>query len=252
MKTAVICLAYLVAIAAAELITILVSPLGGIIFYFVILSLLIFNSSIVGQHPSQRLFLALGLVPLMRILTLSVTIAELSQIYWYLVISGPLLVGIFSVIIALNLHPPEIGLTRGTFSIQVLIALTGIGFGLVEYLILKPESLIDHLTVQEFLAPALVILVCTGFVEELAFRGVMQHSAIKALGSWGWVYIAVLFSLFQIWHRSAIDCLFVLAVALFFGWAVKKTGSILGVSLSHGLVNIFLFLIFPFVFKFSG
>lgn len=252
MKTAVICLAYLVAIAAAELITILVSPLGGIIFYLVILSLLILNSSIVGQHPSQRLFLALGLAPLMRILSLSVTLAELSQIYWYLVISAPLLVGIFAVITALNLHPPEIGLTRGTFSIQVLIALTGIGFGLVEYLILKPEPLIDHLTGQEFLAPALVILVCTGFVEELAFRGVMQRSAMDALGSWGWVYIAVLFSLFQIWHRSAIHCLFVLPVALFFGWIVKRTGSILGVSLSHGLVNICLYLIFPFVFKLSG
>jgi len=36
-------------------------------------------------------------------------------------------------------------------------------------------------------------------------------------------------------------------VALFFGYSVHKTGSILGVTLSHGLTNIGLFLVFPFL-----
>ncbi len=278
MKTNVICLAYLAAIAAAELITVLVSPLGGIIFYFVILSVLILNSSIAEQHPSQRFFLALGLVPLIRILSLSVTFADVSQIYWYLAIAAPLLVGVLAVIVTLKLRPQEIGF-RGDLSSfqvvialphdtsykiplgkismevstrQILIALTGIGIGLIQYFILKPEPLISNMTVFEFIAAALVLLVCTGFIEELAFRGVMQRTATEMLGSWGWIFVAVLFSLFQIWHRSALDCLFVLAVAVFFGWSVKKTGSILGVSLSHGLASISLYLIFPFVFQVSG
>jgi membrane protease YdiL (CAAX protease family) len=116
----------------------------------------------------------------------------------------------------------------------------------VEYLILRPEPLILALRWQEVIVPALILLVATGFVEELAFRGVMQRSA-QALGSWGWIYIAVVFSVLQIGHLSALHWLFVLAVALLFGWIVKRTGSILGVSLSHGLINVCLFLIFPFV-----
>jgi len=124
--------------------------------------------------------------------------------------------------------------------------LAGIAFGLVEYLILKPDPLIAALRWQDVIVPALILVVATGFVEELAFRGVMQRSA-QVLGSWGWICIAVVFSLLQIGHLSALHWLFVLLVALFFGWIVKRTGSILGVSLSHGLINVCLFLIFPFV-----
>ena len=38
-----------------------------------------------------------------------------------------------------------------------------------------------------------------------------------------------------------------LLVALLFGFFVARTGSILGVTLSHGLTNIMLFLVIPFV-----
>lgn len=237
----------MIALAGAELITVLVNPEGGIIFHFVLLFSLILSSALVGRHPSHRLYLALALVPLIRILSLSTPLAEFSEIYWYLIISVPLLAGILIVIRILDLHPREVGLTGGTMRFQGLIALTGVGFGFIDYLILKPESLIPALTWQEIIVPALILLVATGFVEELAFRGVMQRSSVPALGSWGWAYIAVLFSVLQIGHRSAIHWVFVLSVALFFGWMVKRTGSILGVSLSHGLTNVGLYLIFPFV-----
>jgi len=246
MRTTLVYLAYLDAIAAAELITASVTQLGGVIFHLVILFALIFNSALVGKHPSHKLFLALALVPLIRILTLSMPLAEFSQIYWYLIISVPLLAGIFAVIVTLDLHPREVGLTAGALPTQGLVALAGIAFGLVEYLILKPDPLIAALRWQDVIVPALILVVATGFVEELAFRGVMQRSA-QVLGSWGWICIAVVFSLLQIGHLSALHWLFVLLVALFFGWIVKRTGSILGVSLSHGLINVCLFLIFPFV-----
>ena len=44
-----------------------------------------------------------------------------------------------------------------------------------------------------------------------------------------------------------LDVVFVFGVALFFGYVVERTDSILGVSLSHGLTNIVLFLVAPFV-----
>ena len=39
-----------------------------------------------------------------------------------------------------------------------------------------------------------------------------------------------------------------LAMALVYGWTVKRTGSILGVCLSQGIANICLYLVFPFVY----
>lgn len=249
MRTVLLCSIFLIGIAGAELITALVNPVGGVIFYFVLLFSLILSSAVVGRDPSHKLYLALALVPLMRILSFSTALAEFSEIYWYLLTGIPLLVGILVVIRILNLHPRDVGLTAGTIPFQGLIALTGIGLGLVEYLILRPEPLIPTLTWQEIILPALILLVVTGFVEELAFRGVMQHSSMQALGSWGWVYIAVLFSVLQIGLLSAIHWLVVLLIALLFGWIVKRTGSILGVSLCHGLTNVGLYLIFPFVIQ---
>ena len=248
MRTVLVCLFYLAAIAGAEVVTAYVDPLWGIIFHFAILFLLPLGSGVVGKRSSRRLFLALGLAPLIRILNLSMPLAEFSQIYWYLIISVPLLAGIFAIIVTLKLRPREIGLTMGAIPLQVGVALAGIGLGLVDYLILEPEPLVSALRWQQIIAPALILLVATGFVEELAFRGVMQRASVQALGAWGWVYIAVIFSVLQIGHLSAIHCLFALVVALFFGFIVKRTGSLLGVSLSHGLINVCLYLIFPFVF----
>lgn len=247
MRTIYISLAYLIGIACAELITATISPLGGIIFHLMLLFLLILGSAFARGSPARRLYLALTLAPLMRILCLSMPLAQFSEIYWYLIISIPLIGGILAVIRALNLNPGEIGITARMIPIQGLVAVSGISLGLLAYFIMRPEPLVPLLDWREILVPALILLVVTGFIQELAFRGVMQHCSDRALGSWGWVYIAVLFSVLQIGYLSAIYWLFALLVGLFFGWTVKRTGSILGVSLSHGIINIGLYLIFPFI-----
>jgi len=238
-------LMYLIGIASAELITVLIDPMGGMIIHLVLLVLLILSSAMDSNQPSHRLFLAMTLVPLTRIVGLSMSLPLFSEIYWYLLTSIPLLVGILVIIRILNLQPRDIGLTLRRIPIQGLIALAGFSLGGIAYLILRPEPLIPTLGWPDIVAPSLILLIATGFVDEVAFRGVMQNVSIQALGRWGWVYIAVLYSMLQIGELSALHWLFVLLVALIFGWLVKRTGSILGVSLAHGLLNIGLFLIFP-------
>jgi len=248
MTTARLCLAYLVAIAVAELVTAFADPLPGIILYFILLLLLIVGGAVSGGSTSHRLLLALGLAPLMRILGLAMPLEEFSEIYWYLIVAVPLLVGSFAVVMALNLNPADIGLAGGAVRLQALVATAGILFGLVEYFILRPEPLIDALTWQEIAVPAIILLVATGLTEELVFRGVMQRASTEVLGSLGWVFVAAVFTLLQIGHGSVLHILFVFPIALLFGWTARRTGSIIGVSLSHGLTNVGLFLIFPFVF----
>jgi membrane protease YdiL (CAAX protease family) len=38
---------------------------------------------------------------------------------------------------------------------------------------------------------------------------------------------------------------FVFVASLFLGWAYEKTGSLLGITLAHGLTNILLFIVLP-------
>ena len=128
--------------------------------------------------------------------------------------------------------------------IEAIIYLLAVA--LAEYFILAPEAMIAELTWQVIWLPAVILLLWTGFVEELIFRGVLQRSAVEAFGWWGMVYISLLFATLHIGFLSWIDVIFVFAVALFFGWVVKKTGSLLGVSLSHGITNIVLYLVAPF------
>jgi membrane protease YdiL (CAAX protease family) len=243
----ILALAYLAALAGAEAIAAFVSPLWGIVLHFILLFGLIAASARRSPHQSHGLFLALGLVPLLRIVSFSMPSVDISQTYWYLVASFPLLLGAFAIARASNRRPADIGLTIRAFPLQMVVAVCGIGIGLLDYLILKPEPLISEFSWRGVVVPALVLIVATGFAEEVVFRGVIQREA-EALGAWGWVYTAILSSVLQMGHHSILHWFVALAMALFFGWIVKRSGSILGVSLSHGLVNIGLYLLFPFIF----
>jgi membrane protease YdiL (CAAX protease family) len=75
-----------------------------------------------------------------------------------------------------------------------------------------------------------------------------MQKASGVLGEYGWVYIAITYAALQIGQRSFLHCLLALAAGLAFGWTVKKTGSITGVSLAHGLINIGLYLVLPYIF----
>jgi len=123
----------------------------------------------------------------------------------------------------------------------------GFGLGFAEYQILGPESLIDNLTVSQFVLPALILMVATGFLEEFVFRGVLQATAVPLLGWAGIVYVSLVFAVLHIGYRSLPDVAFVFAIALLYAWVVRRTGSIMGVSVSHGITNIVLFLVVPFV-----
>ena len=238
---------YLLSFGIAEYLTYYVNNLGGLVLYFAILFSLIISSIIASDKNQGKLWLALGLVPLIRIVSLVMPLPEISQIYWYLFISIPTLIAVIAVMRALKYSPDDIGLNLTRPIPQALIALAGFFLGAVGYFLLKPEALTSGLNLQMTLSPALVLLISTGFVEEMAFRGVMQRAA-NVLGSWDWIYISLIYAVLQTGHGSLLFGLFVFLVSLFFGWVVKKTGSIIGVSIAHGLFNIGLYLIFPYVF----
>ncbi|MFC1897490.1 type II CAAX prenyl endopeptidase Rce1 family protein [Chloroflexota bacterium] len=55
-----------------------------------------------------------------------------------------------------------------------------------------------------------------------------------------------MFTVLQMGLLSLIDVVFVFIVRLFFGWVVKKTGSLLGVTLAHRIINASLYLVVLF------
>ncbi|MBK5190531.1 MAG: CPBP family intramembrane metalloprotease, partial [Methanosarcinales archaeon] len=84
--------------------------------------------------------------------------------------------------------------------------------------------------------------------EELAFRGLMQYHATRTMGFPGIVFISILFGFLHIGNLSVLDVLLAGGVGFIFSVVVRKTGSLYGVSVSHGIINIVLFLIAPAYF----
>ena len=242
-----IAIIYLVIITAAELITAAVDPWSGIVFHAVVLIGMIFHTAFTWHDPSRRFLISLTFAPLIRILSLSLPLAQFPLIYWFLITSVPLFLALFLIIRTLGFSADRVGLNTRQWLLQLLIVPTGLLFGIAEYYILRPEPLISSLTWSQILIPALILLVSTGFFEEIAFRGIMQSTALETLGRFGLVYIALIFAVLHIGYLSVLDVAFVFAVGLFFGWVVFKTGSIIGVTFSHGLTNIMLFLVMPFL-----
>ncbi len=261
MKQALTYLSYLLAITVAEVITALTmvipafNPLSGVLCHIAVLMALIVHSALAGKQSDQRLLLSLALAPLVRIISLSMPLANIPQVLWYPIVYSPLLVAAVIVVRIFNFRAGDIGFRLGSVPFQLVIALSGFAIGVVEYFILRPDSLITELTWQTAWLPSLIFVVTTGFVEEFIFRGVMQRMVREVFGRWGIVYISFLFAVLHMGFIAEVgilfgvfDVIFVFVVALFFGWMVKKTGSLFGVTLAHGIANTVLYVVAPFLF----
>lgn len=241
---------YFATLTLAETIAVTISPVTGVLLHILILFTLAFHAALTWNRPVHRFLLSLMLIPLIRIVSLALPLTDFKLTYWYFIVSIPLFGAAYVVMRELKFTLLEaIGFSWRELPVQLLIGAGGILFGLTEYLILRPEPLIDSFSWAQFWIPALILLLSTGFLEEYIFRFLIQRTAIDQLGIFsGITYVALLFAVLHIGYHSVADFIFVFAVGWLFGGLAHLTRSILGVTIAHGVTNICLFLIFPFVF----
>ncbi|MGD0354800.1 MAG: type II CAAX endopeptidase family protein [Dehalococcoidia bacterium] len=239
---------YLVAIIAAELLTIYLYPLAGVIAYSLILTAFVVQSVFIEDAGKRNLVLALGLVPMVRIMSLALPLGQLSIVFRFPIIYAPLLAAAIAVILVTGLKPAQVGLTLRYWPWQIVGGIiSGAAIGLIEYLIVGTSPLINTFSLQSVWLPALILIVTTGLVEELIFRGILQKLSERAMGRQGIIFVSLIFAVLHSGFYSWGDVVFVFFVALFFAAAVKRTGSLLGAILAHGTANAVLFLIAPFI-----
>ena len=83
-------------------------------------------------------------------------------------------------------------------------------------------------------------------MEELLFRGVIQKHSIESLGKWqGIIFTNLIFMILHTGWESGADLIFVGIVGIIFSIVVERTGSIIGVSFSHAITNLSLFVLTP-------
>jgi membrane protease YdiL (CAAX protease family) len=238
----------------AELQFLFANPISGFLLNIATLFILLVNLLRVEaartdeEAQVSRLNIVLLLIPLMRILSLGLPLTAFPQNYWLLVVAIPLFVAIFLVTrkSPQSWTRQELGLTLNRLPLQLLIPTAGLALGWLQYQLLTPEALATELTWQALWLPALILLISTSCLEELLFRGLLQSAAISVMGrSPAIIFVAALSTILHIGYASLPILAFIFAIGLAFGWFSARTHSIIGVTLTHGLMNISLFLLWP-------
>lgn len=244
---------YLVLLAVAELAVtfgspVLVFPLHGGLILLIVAYLAIARYRRRAGPEDRGLMavaLALSVAPLIRIISLTLPLAQLDPGFRYVAAGIPMALGGFLVARSAGLKWHQIGLAWHQTGWQVRAILASVAFGIIEFTILRPAPLGPAPWTAAGFLPAIGLGLFTGFPEELIFRGVLQTATRPILGRWNWIYVSAIFAVLHIGYGSAEDLVFVLCVGLFFGWIFERTRSIIGVSIGHGLANVILFYVAP-------
>lgn len=238
---------YLLVIGLSELVITYFSLQLGLLLDVFLLFALLFNSTITKSANLTYLLRSMMILPLIRIMGLYIPNTDIQPLYWYSIIAIILFAASFTIAKSQELNRKKIGIVLGNIYIQILVALSGIIIGTIEYFILKPKTFVPSFNWESFIIASIIIIISTGLAEELFFRGILQRNAEKLLGNvFGLLYASLLFTFLHIGWNSSLDMIFVFVVALFYGFVFQKTRSIVGITVSHGLSNIILFIIMPF------
>ena len=250
----VICAAYLLFVMCAEEMTIYDAKAGIALHALILFVLLLHSARESDKDKNLSAFLmALVLAPLIRILSLSLPFIHFSKVSGFLLVAIPIFIAIFTCMRLQGLRAKDVGLYLPKLKhtpIEAGVIILAIPFGIIEYLILKPSPLPES-EIGNFITAALIFIACTGFLEELAFRGLLQHNAIKLMSKWwGILFVSLLFGVLHVGNISPwyLDCVLAFSAGFIYSVVREKTGSIYAISISHGIINILLFLVMPVYF----
>lgn len=235
----------MVALGLAEYLVAYTQPGWGMALHAALM-LAFMARSVLSDGEAHELYLALSVLPLIRVLAIGIPFWLTDQTGHFALVNLPLIVATLLVARYLHYGRRELGLVWAAPHWQLTAIATGPIIGTLERLIIQPAALAPDLSLAAVWWPALSLMLFTGLSEELLFRGVLQTAAVRVLGArWGIVTISLLFGLLHIGWLSALDVVFVTLVGLFWGWVVHRTGSIVGVTIAHGIANIVLFIVLP-------
>lgn len=226
-------------------------PLWGLVLHAIVLVTLLAQGAAIAvrSEPTARAVLALTLLPLIRIVSLTTPLGAFSYLQWFVVIGAILYAAVFALLRVLETKPHEVGLAlpdARSFPLEAGVVLLGVGLGLAEYALLRPGPLVDATSLGLLVGPALLLVVFSGLLEELVFRGVLPRFLAPVYGAPAAILLpATVQAVLAVGFLEPMLVPLVFASGVAFGWVARRTGSVLGVGVAHGVANALLFLALP-------
>jgi hypothetical protein len=249
---------FLAVLFGGELLFFFSLPHAGLLFYIMLL-IGLYTYAVSGRFDAiRRLAVVLTLLPLARILEMSLLLIPLEglsdipltnlQVFPLqrqeiaLVRSGivALLVLIAIIIASRHLQPAYDGTRTYTRKpiFHILLLVVGVNAGMLGYLNFFDNPFIWYLLVEQKWVLILMIPLVSGAVEEILFRGLVQSAAHPVLGDWVSLYVSLLFAgmhlMYVSWQSVALAFLLGYGLSSIVYWS----RSILSVMFLHGVLNV--------------
>ncbi len=219
------------------------------IVYTLLLLTLSFSTAVTKKQEIRKIHQAFLLLPIFRLVNLSMPIFFKVNLYSFIFIYAPLAM---SVIIATahqdSMFEKKKDTLKKMWIYLPLSIIAGLAFGEAEYLLIGSRALIPDLSQVNLLSLILIMVFIVALVEELIFRAVLQTRLAEFLGPAGGVFLTSL--LFGVMHSSYgtyYEMAYTFLVGCFLGYSFYKTRSLPFVIMIHGSINVFLFGIIPYL-----
>ncbi len=200
------------------------------------------------QSPPDALMQAcvvIAMLPIMRLLSVTMPLKRVSDLGWYVLIGLPLL----PILMRLMGEQPHLRLqlrASGKYLSQGLIALIGIPLGMFGYVIAHPDRLASGSLLHNPVVAFVILTVFSGLLEEVLFRGLLSDAIERFFGPLvGILGASALFAIFNAGAGGLWFAIFALYYGFTFALIARRTGSLVGVSLAHGLLNTGLIVVWP-------
>lgn len=231
----------------AEIILMVNIFISFIIYLFIFISLLIIASSKYNQSVCS-LYLSLALIPLIRIISISIPLSGAPEVFGFAVVSIPLFIAGAIVAKMVGLTYTDLGFGFDRLHRMLLIGLLGIPLGFVKFLIFQPGKIDISTAPEGLLMWVLIFVISVGLLEEFLFRGILYNVFLRVLGHKTAVYfISLLYATLTISTKSFLNVIYAFLISIIFCQILTREKSLIGLSLAHGLINITLYFICPLI-----
>ncbi len=200
------------------------------------------------REPHRQLLLALALLPLVQLLSLSLPTRLVPTLDWFVMIGAPVYVLLVLAAYRFRLRPDELGLRRTRWQPQARIAIIGAALAIPGYLILRPAPLVADPTPLNVATAMVIVAIFGGVLEEGLFRGVIQSIGERSIARRSIVVSAFATGLLYSATLDVRYLAFAVLVGILFSTVVRRTGSIVGVAAGHAALLSVQLILLPALF----
>ena len=195
------------------------------------------RSPIAVGDPTIRVLPAVALVPLMRLLSLTLPVPDMAPIFWIAFATGPLLLAVVASARLAHMDVDQLLLARlpaDALSLLVVAASLPAGIAVGILAPVRFDLATDSPLGLAFMAGFLVV--GAAIPEELVFRGLLQTLIADLVGGAAPVVVSAVFASTYVGTQSPLVVVVMGGIGLAYGLEVRRSGSLWPALAGHAVL----------------